>query len=107
VVVHVFFLVVHVCIACRLAGNSQVSIAKSIQHARIIVMRVRIFPGQENQVCLSASGTGRIGRQWLCMFVSLADSQETAGSASQNQYNMPGLLSCVSGFFQAKKTKCI
>jgi hypothetical protein len=56
------FLVVHVCIACRLAGNSQVSIAESIQHARIIVMRVRIFPGQENQVCLSASGTGRIGR---------------------------------------------
>jgi hypothetical protein len=25
-------------------------------------MRVRIFPGQENQVYLSASGTGRIGR---------------------------------------------
>jgi hypothetical protein len=55
-------------------------------------MRVRIFPGQENQVCLSASGTGRIGRQWLCMVVSLADSQETAGSASQNQYSMPGII---------------
>jgi hypothetical protein len=59
---------VHVCIVCRLAGNSQVSIAKSTQHARNIVMRVRISPGHENQVCLCASDTGRIGREWLSMF---------------------------------------
>jgi hypothetical protein len=79
-----YLLVVHVCIVCRLAGNSQVIIAKSIQHARNIVMRVRISPGQENQVRLCASCTGQVGRQSLCMFASLADLQETARSASQN-----------------------
>jgi hypothetical protein len=73
---------VHVCNGRLLAGTGQGSILKSIYDALNYINHVRNFLAQNNQVCLLASGTGRSGLQWLCMFATVGYWPEQDRAAS-------------------------